>query len=57
MKVNPGFEPHNILTMDMSLAGARFTKTADVLLLVSEARQRLNAIPGILAPLRRVVRR
>jgi predicted permease len=45
--VNPGFDPHNVLTMDMSLAGTRFAKTANVSRLVRDARQRLNAIPGV----------
>ncbi len=45
--VKPGFDPHNVLTMDMSLAGARFAKTASVSRLAGDARQRLNAIPGV----------
>jgi putative ABC transport system permease protein len=36
-----------VLVMDMSLAGARFSKTADVSRLVRDARQRINAIPGV----------
>ena len=45
--VNPGFDHHNVLTIDMSLAGARFAKTASVSRLARDARQRLNAIPGV----------
>jgi putative ABC transport system permease protein len=45
--VNPGFDYHNVLTIDMSLAGARFAKTASVSRLARDARQRLNAIPGV----------
>ena len=33
--VNPGFDPHNVLTMEMSLTGDRFQKTAAVAQLVS----------------------
>jgi putative ABC transport system permease protein len=45
--VNPGFNPHNVLTMEMSLTGDRFTKTAGVAQMVRDARERLNAIPGV----------
>ena len=44
--VNPGFNPHNILTLEMSLTGDRFQKTAGVAELSREARERLSAIPG-----------
>lgn len=45
--VNPGFNSHNVLTMDMSLTGDRFQKTAGVAQLVRDGRERLNAIPGV----------
>ena len=45
--VNPGFDGHNVLTMDMSLTGPRFEKTAGVAQLSHDGRQRLNAIPGV----------
>jgi predicted permease len=45
--VNPGFNPHNVLTMQMSLTGERFQKTAGVAQLSREGRDRLNAIPGV----------
>ena len=45
--VNPGFNPHNVLTMEMSLTGDRFTKTAGVAQMVRDGRERLNAIPGV----------
>jgi putative ABC transport system permease protein len=45
--VNPGFDPHNILTMDMSLAGARFEKAAAVDQLGRDGRQRLETLPGV----------
>ena len=45
--VNPGFDPHNVLTMEMSLTGDRFQKTAGVAQLVRDGRERLNAIPGV----------
>ena len=46
-RVNPGFDPHNVLTMEMSLTGDRFQKTAGVAQLVRNGRERLNAIPGV----------
>ncbi len=45
--VNPGFDPHNVLTMEMSLTGDRFQKTAGVAQLTRAGRDRLNAIPGV----------
>ncbi|HEX4005394.1 MAG TPA: ABC transporter permease [Acidobacteriaceae bacterium] len=45
--VNPGFDPHHVLTMEMSLTGDRFAKTAAVAQLSLDGRERLNAIPGV----------
>jgi len=45
--VHPGFDAHNVITMEMSLTGPRFEKTAGVAQLSREGRQRLNAIPGV----------
>jgi putative ABC transport system permease protein len=45
--VNPGFDPRNVLTMEMSLTGDRFQKAAAVGQLSLDGRQRLNAIPGV----------
>ena len=45
--VNPGFDPHNILTMDMSLAGGRFAKASEVELLERNGRQRVETVPGV----------
>jgi len=47
ISVDPGFQPHNILTMDMSLTGSRFATTAAVAEVVREGRQRLESIPGV----------
>jgi putative ABC transport system permease protein len=46
-KVNAGFDSHNVLTLEMSLTGDRFQKTAGVTQMVREGREQLNAIPGI----------
>jgi putative ABC transport system permease protein len=45
--VNPGFDAHNILTMEMSLTGDRYAKTAGVAQLSHDGRLRLNGIPGV----------
>jgi putative ABC transport system permease protein len=45
--VNPGFDAHHVLTMEMSLTGERFQKTANVAQMVLDGRDRLNALPGV----------
>jgi len=45
--VDPGFDAHNVLTMEMSLTGARYETTAGVAQLSHDGRARLDAIPGV----------
>ena len=45
--VGPGFDYHNVLTMEMSLNGQRYQKTAGVTQLLRDGRDRLNAISGV----------
>ena len=45
--VGPGFDAHNVLTMEMSLNGQRYQNTAGVAQLLREGRDRLNALPGV----------
>jgi len=45
--VDPGFNAHNVLTMEMSLTGDRFQKTIGVAQLVKTGRERINAVPGV----------
>lgn len=45
--VQPGFDRHNILTMNMSLNDARYAKTAGVALLVRDGVERIQALPGV----------
>jgi putative ABC transport system permease protein len=47
--VNPGFDAHNILTMEMSLAGPHFEKAAAVNQLERDGRQRLESLPGVVS--------
>ncbi len=45
--VDPGYDTHNLLTMEMSLTGDHFEKTAGVAQLIRDSRERLAAIPGV----------
>jgi putative ABC transport system permease protein len=47
--VDPGFDPHHVLTAEMSLTGPRFEKTAGVVQMVREAQQRVGSVPGVVA--------
>ena len=46
-EVGPGFDAHNVLTMEMSLNGERYQTTAGVTQLLRDGRERLNALPGV----------
>ena len=46
-EVGPGFDAHNVLTMEMSLNGERYQNTAGVAQLLRDGRDRLNALPGV----------
>ncbi|HKV79746.1 MAG TPA: ABC transporter permease [Candidatus Sulfotelmatobacter sp.] len=46
-EVGPGFDAHNVLTMEMSLNGQRYQSTAGVAQLLRDGRDRLNALPGV----------
>ncbi len=45
--VAPGFDPHNVLTMRMSLTGPKFQKAAGVEQMVRDGVERLQALPGV----------
>ena len=44
---SPASTPRNVLTLEMSLTGDRFQKTAGVAQVARDGRERLNAIPGV----------
>src|SRR5438552_7710379 len=46
-EVDPGFDAHNVLTIEMSLNGPRYQNTAGVTQLLRDGRDRLNALPGV----------
>jgi predicted permease len=45
--VNPGFDAHNVITMEMALTGQRYSTTAGVAQLIHDSRERIHAIPGV----------
>lgn len=45
--VDPGFEPHHVLTMAMSISGEQFQKSAGVAQAVRDGVERLKAVPGV----------
>ena len=47
--INPGFDAHHILTLETSLAGMRFDRTADVARLAREGIRRIETVPGVMA--------
>ena len=46
-EVGPGFDAHNVLTMEMSLNGQRYQSTAGIAQLLHDGRDRLSALPGV----------
>jgi putative ABC transport system permease protein len=47
--VHPGFDSHNVLTMQMSLTGPRFAKTSGVAAVIRQAEQQVESVPGVVA--------
>ncbi|HLJ50956.1 MAG TPA: ABC transporter permease [Bryobacteraceae bacterium] len=47
--VAPGFDPHNVLTMETSLTGSRYDHTAGIYDMARLAVQRMEALPGVQA--------
>ena len=54
--VDPGFDPHNVLTMRMSLTGPRFLKSEGVEQIVRDGVERLRNVPGRRGRQRHVLR-
>lgn len=46
---DPGFDAHNVLTMQTSLGGTRYSKTAQVETLTRQVLQKIEALPGVQA--------
>jgi predicted permease len=47
--VDPGFDAHNVLTMEMSVEGTRFETPAALARLIENADRRLRNLPGVVA--------
>ena len=47
--VEPGFDPHNVLTLETSLTGAKFDTSAGVTDLARRAVEKIEAMPGVQA--------
>jgi len=45
--VAPGFDAHNVLTMETALTGTRYDKTAAISLLADQVLERVQAVPGV----------
>jgi putative ABC transport system permease protein len=45
--IDPGLNPHNVLTLRMSLSGPRFERSSQVADLVRDGVQRVEALPGV----------
>jgi predicted permease len=45
--VQPGFDAHNVITMEVALNGPRYEKTAGVGQVIRDSRDRIHAIPGV----------
>jgi putative ABC transport system permease protein len=48
-KVDPGIDPHNILTMETSLVGNRYSSIGNVARLEHDVVEHIEAIPGVIA--------
>jgi len=46
---NPGFDAHNVLTMQTAMGGTRYSKTTHVETLTRQALQKMEALPGVQA--------
>ncbi len=46
-QVNPGFDPHSVLTMRVSLKGPQFENPASVTQVIHEGLRRIRALPGV----------
>lgn len=48
-RIEPGFDPHNVLTMQMSLSGSRYNTTSQVNGLYQQVATSLRSLPGVQA--------
>ena len=48
LDVRPGFDPHNVVTLRLSLPGAQYNTAAKVAAFYDSALQRISGLPGVL---------
>jgi predicted permease len=48
-RVQPGFNPHHVLTLQTSLAGEKYAVTRNVESLIRQVTERVDALPGVVA--------
>jgi predicted permease len=46
-KVTPGFDSHNVLTMQVSMTGGKYDRTAAIADLTRQTQERMEALPGV----------
>src|SRR6185437_6979849 len=46
-KVNPGFDPHGVLSFEVSLPGSKYPKPENALAFLRQARERIARLPGV----------
>jgi len=49
LKVDPGFDPHNVLTMEVELSGQAYGQTDQIASFYNQLASRLSALPGVMA--------
>ena len=47
LQADPGFEPHNLLTMNISLSSARYAKPDQQTAFFDDVLRRVSAVPGV----------
>jgi predicted permease len=48
-EVNPGFDPHNVLTLELTMTGQRYNNKPAILAAYRDICQRLESLPGVTA--------
>ena len=47
LSVSPGFDPHNVLTCQLTLSGERYDTTNEAAAFYRDALERISALPGV----------
>src|SRR6185436_20404264 len=47
VNVDPGFDPHNVLRVDLSLPGQRYSKPGQQKMFYEQLLERVKALPGV----------